>query len=79
MRRRSVLIDRGAEILHMSDETRPISAVCRGEPSHYLLTLSELRTLRLELRTGAFSGAANRHKSVDAERVLSSVGRRIPM
>jgi two-component system, chemotaxis family, CheB/CheR fusion protein len=68
----SVLVDRDAEILHMSNELGRFLRYVGGEPSHNLLTLVN-PDLRLELRTALFQ-ALRSGKSVDAERVRFSRG-----
>ncbi|MFP3604911.1 CheR family methyltransferase [Paraburkholderia sp. SIMBA_053] len=68
----SVLIDRNAEILHMSDDVGRFLRYVGGEPSHNLLTLIN-PDLGLELRTALFQALQN-GRSVDAERVRFSHG-----
>jgi two-component system CheB/CheR fusion protein len=68
----SVLVDRNAEILHMSDDVGRFLRYVGGEPSHNLLTLIN-PDLGLELRTALFQALQN-GRSVDAERVRFSRG-----
>jgi chemotaxis methyl-accepting protein methylase/CheY-like chemotaxis protein len=68
----SVLVDRNAEILHMSDDVGRFLRYVGGEPSHNLLTLIN-PDLGLELRTALFQALQN-GRSVDAERVRFSHG-----
>lgn len=68
----SVLVDRNAEILHMSDDVGRFLRYVGGEPSHNLLTLIN-PDLGLELRTALYQALQN-GRSVDAERVRFSQG-----
>jgi two-component system CheB/CheR fusion protein len=68
----SVLVDRNAEILHMSDDVGRFLRYVGGEPSHNLLTLIN-PDLGLELRAALFQALQN-GRSVDAERVRFSHG-----
>ncbi|KAK48157.1 chemotaxis protein [Caballeronia jiangsuensis] len=68
----SVLVDRNAEILHMSDGVGRFLRYVGGEPSHNLLMLIN-PDLGLELRTALFQALQN-GRSVDAQRVRFSRG-----
>jgi two-component system CheB/CheR fusion protein len=68
----SILVDRDAEILHMSEHVGRFLRYVGGEPSHNLLTVVN-PDLRLELRTALYQ--ALRHgKSVAVKRIRFSRG-----
>jgi two-component system CheB/CheR fusion protein len=68
----SILIDRDAEILHMSEHVGRFLRYVGGEPSHNLLTVVN-PDLRLELRT-ALAQALRDGKSVEIKQVRFSRG-----
>ena len=68
----SILIDRDAEILHMSEQVGRFLRYVGGEPSHNLLRVIN-PDLRLELRTALFQ-ALQRGQSTEAHRVRFSHG-----
>lgn len=63
----SILVDRDAEILHMSEHVGRFLRYVGGEPSHNLLTVVN-PDLRLELRTALYQ-ALQHGKSVEVKRV----------
>jgi two-component system CheB/CheR fusion protein len=68
----SILVDRDAEILHMSEHVGRFLRYVGGEPSHNLLTVVN-PDLRLELRTALYQ-ALQHGKSVEVKRVRFSRG-----
>ncbi|MFM0034934.1 CheR family methyltransferase [Paraburkholderia strydomiana] len=68
----SILVDRDAEILHMSERVGRFLRYVGGEPSHNLLTVVN-PDLRLELRTALYQ-ALQDGKSVEVKRVRFSRG-----
>jgi two-component system CheB/CheR fusion protein len=68
----SILVDRDAEILHMSEHAGRFLRYVGGEPSHNLLTVVN-PDLRLELRTALYQ-ALQHGKSVEVKRVRFSRG-----
>jgi two-component system CheB/CheR fusion protein len=68
----SVIVDRDAEIVHMSGQVGQFFRYAGGEPSHNLLTLIH-PDLRLELRTALFR-ATQKGMDVDARPVRFSQG-----
>ncbi|TDY23128.1 two-component system CheB/CheR fusion protein [Paraburkholderia sp. BL6665CI2N2] len=68
----SILVDRDAEILHMSENVGRFLRYVGGEPSHNLLTVVN-PDLRLELRTALYQ-ALQHGKSIEVKRVRFSRG-----
>ncbi|WP_220377361.1 CheR family methyltransferase [Paraburkholderia sp. BL27I4N3] len=68
----SILVDRDAEILHMSEDAGRFLRYVGGEPSHNLLTVAN-PDLRLELRTALYQ-ALHRGASVEVRNVRFSRG-----